>query len=71
MLLVGLLQVIVVPWVYGTEKLIKDIESMVGPKPRWFWLIATISWKFICPLMLGVSINIILALKIETFIEYF
>lgn len=49
------LKVIVVPWVYGTTKLIKDIESMVGPYPRWFWMFFIVSWKFICPLVLIVS----------------
>jgi SNF family Na+-dependent transporter len=50
---VGLLQVIVVPWVYGTDQLIKDIESMVGAKPKWFWWIFIVTWRFICPIMLG------------------
>ena len=39
LLFVGLLQVIVVPWVYGTDRLINDIESMIGKKPRQFWWI--------------------------------
>ena len=49
LLVVGILQVIVVPWVYGVEKLIRDIECMIGQKPRWFWLIWKISWLFITP----------------------
>lgn len=58
---VGLLQVIVVPWIYGTDRLINDIESMVGPKPKWFWTLATVSWKFICPLMLGIILILTIA----------
>jgi SNF family Na+-dependent transporter len=52
LLIVGILQVIVVPWIYGTDQLIKDIEAMIGPKPRSFWYIWIISWKFVTPLVL-------------------
>lgn len=40
----------------GTDRLIDDIESMIGPKPKWFWKIWTISWKFISPIVLIVLI---------------
>ncbi len=53
-----MLQVIVVPWIYGTEQFICDIEAMIGKKPRWFWKMWTISWKFICPIVL---ISVIIA----------
>lgn len=77
LLIVGLLEVIVVPWVYGnngktymtfilnfmnellnnyigTDRLIADIEAMIGKKPAWFWWIWKISWKFTCPIILFV-----------------
>jgi len=52
LLVVGILQVIVVPWVYGVEQFILDIECMIGKKPRWFWMIWIVAWKFITPLVL-------------------
>jgi hypothetical protein len=55
LLVVGILQVIVVPWVYGVEQFILDIECMIGKKPRWFWMIWIVAWKFITPLVLIVS----------------
>lgn len=56
LLMIGLFQVIVVPWVYGTKRFIKDIESMVGEKPKWFWIIFQISWKGITPVVLFILI---------------
>lgn len=52
LLLVALLEIIVVPWIYGTDRLVKDIESMIGEKPKWFWNIWIYSWKFSCPFVL-------------------
>ena len=57
MLHIGFLQVIVVPWVYGTRNLIRDIEKMVGPKPKIFWIFFAICWMLICPLILAVSFS--------------
>jgi SNF family Na+-dependent transporter len=61
LLTVGLLQVIVVPWFYGTQQLTKDIEAMVGEKPKWIWIALTISWKFICPFMLALILILTMA----------
>ena len=60
LLIVGILQVIVVPWIYGTDRLIDDIELMIGKKPKWFWMMWKISWKFICPAVLIVKICFLL-----------
>ncbi|CAF0839573.1 unnamed protein product [Brachionus calyciflorus] len=61
LLIVGLLQVIVVPWVYGTERFVNDIECMIGKKSKSFWLIWIISWRFITPLvLLGIIIATII-----------
>lgn len=35
--------------------MIRDIESMIGEKPKWLWAIFVISWNFICPIMLTVN----------------
>ena len=55
LLLVGLCQVIVVPWIYGSGRLCKDIECMIGKRPAWFWTIWIISWKYICPTVITAS----------------
>lgn len=52
LLMIGLCQVICVPWFYGTRNFIRDIESMVGKKPKWFWIIFQICWKVITPIVL-------------------
>ena len=41
-----------VGFLQGTKRLIEDIEKMTGPKPRWFWWIFIISWRFIAPILL-------------------
>lgn len=56
LLMIGFCQVIAVPWVYGTTRFIRDIESMVGEKPKWFWIIFQISWKGITPVVLFILI---------------
>ncbi len=52
LLFVGLCECICVPWIYGTDRMIRDIECMIGPKPKWFWKIWIFCWKFVCPLVL-------------------
>jgi solute carrier family 6 amino acid transporter-like protein 5/7/9/14 len=52
LLIVGLLEVIVIPWIYGTDRLVIDMERMLGKKPKWLWKICVISWKFISPCVL-------------------
>jgi hypothetical protein len=39
----------------GTDKLINDIEMMVGKKPKWFSMSLSIIWKYICPVFLLVK----------------
>lgn len=57
-IVVGILQMIVVPWIYGADQLIYDLECMIGKKPKWMWMVWKIAWKFICP---GVLIVIMLS----------
>ena len=56
LLIVGLLEVIVIPWIYGTDRLIIDLERMLGKQPVWMWKICILSWKFISPITIIVKI---------------
>lgn len=56
LLVLGLLQIIVVVWIYGADKFKNDIECMIGKKPDWFWKIWMICWKYICPIVLIVKL---------------
>ncbi|PVD21432.1 hypothetical protein C0Q70_19605 [Pomacea canaliculata] len=61
LIIVALAEAIGVSWVYGMPRFSRDIEFMIGHKPRWFWRIA---WKFVAPLL-------IIALLIATFVYQF
>ncbi|XP_060072493.1 sodium- and chloride-dependent glycine transporter 2-like [Ylistrum balloti] len=50
MVLVGM-EVTVLAWVYGTDRLYNDIEAMIGYKPSKLWMIL---WKFIAPVLYAV-----------------
>lgn len=52
LLIVGICQIVCVCWCYGTDRLIRDTECMIGKKPQWFWNIWIICWKFVCPFVL-------------------
>ena len=41
----------------GTDRMIQDLEAMLGPKPAWLWQICTVSWKFVSPLVLIVILS--------------
>ncbi|XP_018026292.1 sodium- and chloride-dependent glycine transporter 2 [Hyalella azteca] len=49
-LMVGVIEVLVVTWIYGVDNFMDDIKLMLGkhPYPRWFWRNI---WKFGMPLM--------------------
>lgn len=59
LLIVGLCECLCICWIYGTERLVKDIECMIGEKPKWFWNTWIICWKFICPAVLIVKFFIL------------
>lgn len=44
LLFVGLLQVIVVPYIYGTNNFVKDIEKMIGARSVTWWSFWIVSW---------------------------
>jgi SNF family Na+-dependent transporter len=55
LLLIGICQIVCVCWIYGTDRLIRDTECMIGKKPQWFWNIWIVCWKFVCPAVLLVN----------------
>ncbi|XP_066287471.1 sodium- and chloride-dependent glycine transporter 1-like isoform X1 [Branchiostoma lanceolatum] len=51
LMVIGLIEVIAIGWIYGTDNFFRDIEMMIGFKPnRWWW----ICWKFLTPAILVV-----------------
>ncbi|ESP01647.1 hypothetical protein LOTGIDRAFT_200147, partial [Lottia gigantea] len=56
----GLIECIVIGWIYGTERYENDIKSMIGRKPPAFF---RIFWKYITPVIL-------VAIMISTFFLY-
>lgn len=51
LLFIGLVECLVLAWVYGTDHFFDDIELMLGRRPSKIW---AINWKFIAPLALAV-----------------
>ena len=60
LLVVGLVETLVISWVYGLDRFFKNIELMTGSKPSKFWIIC---WRFITP-------GLILFILIFTFIDF-
>ncbi|KAI8510550.1 Sodium- and chloride-dependent glycine transporter 1 [Branchiostoma belcheri] len=60
LMIIGLVECIVIAWIYGTENFFRDIEMMIGFRPnRWWWL----CWKFLTPAVLLVSIKGLVHMK--------
>lgn len=55
LLIVGLLEVVVVGWIYGSAQFCEDIECMIGKRSKLFWNLWSSCWKYICPSVLIVS----------------
>ncbi|KAI8507505.1 Sodium-dependent serotonin transporter [Branchiostoma belcheri] len=51
--IVVLLEVTIVCWIYGTERLSCEMREMIGTKPALPWRIC---WTFICPIILAITI---------------
>ncbi|XP_046555556.1 sodium- and chloride-dependent glycine transporter 1-like [Haliotis rubra] len=49
LLCIGFVECIALAWVYGAERFLTDIESMLGRRPHIIW---SYSWKFIAPIAL-------------------
>ncbi|XP_021366532.1 sodium-dependent proline transporter-like [Mizuhopecten yessoensis] len=50
MVLVGM-EVTVLAWIYGTDRIYKDIEAMIGYQPNRLWMVL---WKYITPFLSAV-----------------
>ena len=64
-LLITLLEVIAVGWMYGADRLWKNIEDMGitrHPFIKWYWIIC---WKFITPLILTILVVITFINKVQ------
>ncbi|XP_078599396.1 sodium-dependent serotonin transporter-like [Branchiostoma floridae x Branchiostoma japonicum] len=51
--IVVLLEVTIVCWIYGTDRLSCEMQEMMGTKPALPWRIC---WTFICPIILAITI---------------
>ncbi|KAK3697426.1 hypothetical protein RRG08_031190 [Elysia crispata] len=66
-IMVGILECIIVGWIYGTDYIQKDLEMMLGSKKHIF----TLLWKFVTPLLLTlVFVSIVLVYKPPTYEGY-
>lgn len=54
LVLIGLAEAIIFPWVYGAKRLMGNIEDMVGFKLGMHWWVC---WMFISPLIIIVSVR--------------
>lgn len=60
LLIIGLIEALALSWVYGGERFLTDIESMLGNRPGKIWLY---SWRFVAPFFL-------LAILIFTWVDF-
>ena len=66
-LLIALLEVIVVGWMYGADRLWKNVEEMgikKHPFTKWYWIIC---WKFVTPLILTILVAVTFVTKVPKF----
>ena len=56
-LMLGAAEITVMAWVYGADKFMEDLHTMLGfyPFPRIFWLL---SWKLVSPALLMVKMSL-------------
>ncbi|CAG2167879.1 unnamed protein product, partial [Oppiella nova] len=67
---IGLVEVVVIGWVYGVDRFLEDMKVMLGHYPfhRLYWRIL---WKFICPLLIiFILIFSLIDLKPATYGDY-
>ncbi|XP_066437973.1 sodium- and chloride-dependent neutral and basic amino acid transporter B(0+)-like [Eleutherodactylus coqui] len=53
LLFAAVLELVAVIWIYGGNRVILDIEMMIGKKPWIFWLWWRICWYFVSPVLLA------------------
>ncbi|XP_056393944.1 sodium- and chloride-dependent neutral and basic amino acid transporter B(0+)-like isoform X1 [Hyla sarda] len=54
LLFAAVLELVAVIWIYGGNRVIMDIEMMIGKKPWIFWLWWRACWYFVSPVLLAV-----------------
>ena len=57
--MIAITECLLIAWYYGTERFIRDIEKMIGPRGTNWKLFWTCVWKFVTPSTLIVCISII------------
>lgn len=62
----AMFEALAVTYFYGIDKFVLDIESMIGHKPNWFFVI---SWKYVSPIFLS-TVIIMSILNSET-VKYY
>ena len=55
LLIVALVEVLAISWIYGVFNFIKDIEMMIGEKPKYFWYFWIACWLVITPLLVRIN----------------
>ncbi|XP_066437972.1 sodium- and chloride-dependent neutral and basic amino acid transporter B(0+)-like [Eleutherodactylus coqui] len=53
-LFAAVLELVALIWIYGGNRVILDIEMMIGKKPWIFWLWWRVCWYFVSPVLLAV-----------------
>lgn len=63
-MIVALMEIIVISWIYGSDKYLDNIKEMVGkyPTPKLYW---KIMWQFVCPSVIAVRIFHIFYAKVN------
>lgn len=49
LIVAAMFESLAVGWFYGAEQFSRDIESMLGFRPHYYFVVC---WKFICPIIL-------------------
>lgn len=52
LLVIGIVECIMVSWVYGYDRFAGNIEEMIGHRPNMYWQVV---WKFVTPTIMIVS----------------
>ena len=53
LLIVAMIEVGAISWIYGVFNFIKDIEMMIGEKPKFFWFFWIACWLVITPILVS------------------
>lgn len=53
LMLLSFLECVIISWVYGVDRFLKDIELMIGYKPHSYW---KFMWKYFTPAVVLVNI---------------